>query len=210
MAVMWWLRPRVGIALGLTSALAASRYVLQFSARSSNSFVIRRPPGILFSSANLAMMGWSFGYFERGMDGKRWCSSWYCMPPQHHVLKGLVVWASRVLRNWLSTKSGLKSSNISSDWCVAVVMIAVMRPESRMCPMTIFAGMMETTIAQWRAMKKSSALADLRGFFFRSSLISTLIESKRQMRKSVEKGAGRAKCWILRNQESDCSFGART
>ena len=105
-----------------------------------------------------------------------------CIPPQSHLLKGFLTEASRVLRNWLSTKSGLKFSNlegsksvtanlelmsaelvwqkytemelngstqplkileflsmvlqsgpshISSDWCVAVVMMAVMRPESK-------------------------------------------------------------------------------
>ena len=35
-----------------------------------------------------------------------------CIPPQSHLLKGFLTEASRVLRNWLSTKSGLKFSNL--------------------------------------------------------------------------------------------------
>ena len=37
-----------------------------------------------------------------------------CIPPQSHLLKGFRTEASRVLRNWLSTKSGLKFSNLEA------------------------------------------------------------------------------------------------
>ena len=39
-----------------------------------------------------------------------------CIPPHSHLLKGFRTVASRVVRNWLSTKSGLKLSNLPKHW----------------------------------------------------------------------------------------------
>merc|ERR1719182_1322225 len=129
--------------------------------------------------------------------GKRWCSSCHCMPPQRMSENQLEHIASRVERNCASVKSYLRSVSlmkISSDWWVTVTMVAVISPESQTPRKTVLAGSHAVKAAQCVTRRASS---------FHFLCLSTYrIESKRQYRKSTEKGIGQYTCWNLRSHES--------
>merc|ERR1711988_1717744 len=154
-----------------------------FCAMISNSPEVRKVRLCLMAHSRRS--GWSALYLYRGMIGKRWCSSCHCMPPQRMSENQLEHIASRVERNCASAKSYLRSVSlmkISSDWCVTVTMVAVMRPESHTPSSTVFTGRKAQYVAQWTA-RRAASLHFL-------CLSTYLIESKRQYRKSTEKGIG--------------------